>query len=58
MMRGVCGTARYCQMLFKCAMDPGADIRCEVCSSLCQLTGQCPDILLPDMPSVVNYMLT
>jgi transportin-1 len=43
--------------LFKRATDDNVDVRKAVCQSLVALLEMCPDVLLPHMPDLVEYML-
>ncbi|KAG0742794.1 hypothetical protein G6F57_010403 [Rhizopus arrhizus] len=43
--------------LFKRATDDNIEVRKAVCQSLVGLLEMCPDVLLPHMPNLVDYML-
>lgn len=47
----------YVAALFKRASDPVADVRKIVCQALVQLLATRPDVLLPHLGSVVEFML-
>ncbi|KAI9283119.1 armadillo-type protein [Sporodiniella umbellata] len=47
----------YLVALFKRATDDNVDVRKAVCQSLVGLLEMCPEVLLPHMPDLVNYML-
>ncbi|KAI8342075.1 armadillo-type protein [Chlamydoabsidia padenii] len=47
----------YLEGLFKLATDDSVEVRKSVCQSLVNVFETCPEVLLPHMPNLVDYML-